>query len=324
MRIMKVHPLNKIVTSFFLVFEHPDNKTVKLRPGLDLLAATLVRAAAHKLYIPYNAPRFGPSIEEAMKEYPRSLANKIATIDKDQKIYNKVSLFLKPIYEEAKETPLIFAYNGVQDFLYKLALASTLQAEADVSQSMFLGHFIDMLRDNVQDGEAKFRLDQLYGVFHIYQAPEKIDTLTMSPKIPIPSIYQRISDLLEEAEIIELSRDRYLLGIPSKAKTALINIKKWKRTVLANRKYKNYVGVAADLIQIAGDSVGVSVPVTDLSENLMNLLTSTYNPPLIDLDYFRVRICKAVSPNHFPNFIMPDGATRGMAEEYFHKYYGVP
>ena len=87
---LELHPLNKVVTSFFLVFEHPDEKTVRLRPGLDLLAATLVRAAAHKIYVPYHSPRFGPPIEKVIKEYPPSLARRIEIVDRDKKIYNKV------------------------------------------------------------------------------------------------------------------------------------------------------------------------------------------------------------------------------------------
>jgi hypothetical protein len=37
------------------------------------------------------------------------------------------------------------------------------------------------------------------------------------------------------------------------------------------------------------------------------LYSSKYNPPLVDLDYYRVQICKKVSPNSFPNFRLPDG-----------------
>ena len=318
---MEFPSLNKIVTSFFLVFEHPEEKTIKLRPGLDLLAATLVRSAAHKLYIPDHTPRYGPSIEESIKQYPPILANKIKCVDRDKKIYNKVFLFLRPVYEEVSGTPLILVYNSVFDFLYKLSLASDLQAWADVSQALILGSFIDLLKNNIENEEAKFKLDELYGIFSLYKT-ERLETLTLFPKVTIPSIYQRISDLLNEAEIVELSKNRYLLGIPSKVKVALIKIKKWKRNVLTDGKYMNYIKAAMDLIQIATDSIGLSVPVKTASKLLSDLLISKYNPPIIDLDYCRVEICRLVSPKHFPNFILPDGATRGMTEEYFQRYLG--
>ena len=321
---MKVPSLNKIVTSFFLVFEHPNKKTFKWRPGVDLLAATLVRAAAHKIYIPYDSPRFGPSIEETIKQYPPSLANRIELVDKDKKIYNKMSSYLGPIYEEVKGTPFIFGYNTISDFLYKLTLASKLQAEADVSQALFVESYIDTLKSNIKNEEARFRLDEIYGINSVYKKPEKLSSLTIIPEVTIPSIYQRICDFLDEAEIIELSRNRYLLGIPSKAKVALIRAQRWVRNFLTKQNYKDYIRVATDLIQIASTSTKFDAPITVMSEILKNLLTSTYNPPLIDLDYFRVKICKSVSPNHLPNFIMPDGATRSMTEEYFQKYYGIP
>jgi len=315
------HRYSSVVTSFFYVFEHPTQSTLKLRPGLDLLAGTLIRCAAHKIYVPYRMPRFGPSIDETIKEYPPSLRNRIEIVDKEGKDWNRVISYLKPVYDEIVDSPLVLSYNMVVDFLYKLLLASKYNAESDVSQSKFIGSFIQSLRDQIEDTEAKFRLDQLLGIYSNYSNPLKIETFTIFPNISIPSIYHKISDFLDEAEIIELSKNRHLLGIPSKAKIKLIEMKKGIRHFFSEKKYekyKKYIGITREFLQIVGTTEGVRIPNI---EYFRELYSSEYNPPLVDLDYYRVQICKQVSPNSFPNFMLPDGATRAISDEYFLRYW---
>ena len=313
----EAHIYSSIVTSFFYVFEHPTQSTLKLRPGLDLLAGTLVRCAAHKIYVPYRKPRFRGSIDEAIKEYPLSLQKRIEIIDRDGKDFNRVINYLKPVHDEIMDSPLILSYNTIVDFLYKLLLASKYNAEADVSQSKFIGDFIQSLKDQIDDAEANFRLDQLFGIYSNYSNPLKIETFATYPNISIPSIYHKISDFLDEAEIIELSKNRYLLGIPSKAKTALIKMKKGIRHFPSGKKYEKYISIATELTQIVGFLEGIKIPNIDY---FRELYSSEYNPPLVDLDYYRVQICKQVSPNSFPNFMLPDGATRAISDEYFLRY----
>ncbi|MCD6513891.1 MAG: hypothetical protein J7L07_03105 [Candidatus Odinarchaeota archaeon] len=314
------HVYSSVVTSFFYVFEHPTQSTLKLRPGLDLLAGTLVRCGAHKIYIPYRMPRFGPSIDETIKEYPPSLQNRIEIVDKKGKDWNRVINYFKPVHNEIADSPFVLLYNIVVDFLYKLLLASKYNAEADVSQSQFIGSFIQLLKDQIEDVEAKFRLDQLLGIYSNYSNPVKIETFTIFPKISIPSIYHKISDFLDEAEVIELSRNRYYLGIPSMAKTMHIKIKKAVRHFFSEKKYEKYkkvIGISTELIQTVGATEGIKIPNIDCFRELHSL---EYHPPLVDLDYFRVQICKQVSPNSFPNFMLPDGATRAISDEYFLRY----
>lgn len=290
---------------------------MKLRPGLDLLAGTLVRCAAHKIYVPYGKPRSRGSIDETVKEYPLSLQNRIEIIDRGGKDFNRVTNYLKPVRDEIMDSPLILSYNTIVDFLYKLLLASKYNAEADVSQSKFIGYFIQLLKEQIDDAEAKFRLDQLFGIYSNYSNPLKIETFAISPNISIPSIYHKISDFLDEAEIIELSKNRYLLGISSKAKTALIKMKKGIRHFFSEKKYEKYIGVVTELTQIVETTEGIKIPSIDFFKGLYS---SEYNPPLVDLDYYRVQICKQVSPNSFPNFMLPDGATRALSDEYFLRY----
>jgi len=304
---MEIPPLNKVVTSYFLVATIKQGKeglSLTYKGELNLLSAHLVRTAAHKILIPANmTPGIFPDtfIEKTIEECPPSLASRIEVVDKNRGIYSKVMKYLQPVREEIKEDDTVIrgAYAYVSDFLYKLVIASKLHAEADIHELMFVGSYIDLLKQNVKNAEAKFRLDQLFGIYYSYQKPEKIDTLTPCLNARNISIHQRVLGLLDEVEIIELSKNRYLLGIPSKAKIAIKKIKKGVSELLANKKYSGQIAAATDLIQILCSSKGVSIPSTNVYELLKSVQMSPYNPPLIDLDYFRFRIARETRSGGF-------------------------
>ena len=318
MKVKDEHLYNSLVTSFFYVFEHPTETTAKLRPGLELLAGMLVRCAAHKIYIPYRKPRFGPLIDETINNYPLSLQNRIEIVDRNGKQYNRVLRYLEPIKKEVTDSSLILMYNQVEDFLYKVFLAAKYQAEADVSMTEFIGVSIQSLLGGVKDTEARFRLKQLDGIFSHYSKPIKIETFTVVPSASIPSIYSRISEFLDEAEIIDLQKHRYRLGLPGMAKKALLSCKKIANHISTDARYKGWIAPATELIHTVEATTGIKIPKIDI---LKEFYATGYNPPLVDLDYYRVQVCKEVSPGSSPNFILPDGATRAIADTYFERKF---
>ena len=183
----------------------------------------------------------------------------------------------------------------------------------------FIGAYIDTLYHQIKNEEALFRLDELKGLYSIYYIPLKIENFRIHPSIEQISVYEKISDFLEEAEMIKLSKEKYFLGIPSKAK---IIYKKLRSSIpkYAN-EHKKYLQLSMELIKY---SQKVVIP-----ENIEHILKNgfsnkeflNYNPPLVDLDYYRVQTCKQIFPSSFPNFIFSDGATRGMTDQYFLEYY---
>ena len=317
---MRTEPLNKIVTSHVLAskIEITDIRAnggrliVKLKPQLSLFAAQLVRTAAQKIFIPStkNSP-FLPDalIEKALKSCPPTIASKIEIVDKDKTLCNKVKKYFNPVFwevpEDASETRE--AYSYVFDFLYKLALASQFHAEADIHSLSLIESKIDKLRNDVNDDEAKARLDQLSGIYCLYQKPMRINTLMLCPTKTNSFISKRVSSLLEEAEIIELSKDRYLLGIPSKTKIAMKKIKKRVATVLENPRYSGQLNAATDLIKTVSSSSGISMTTVDVYEILKNLQISSYSPPLINLDTFRYKIMRKLNCSGF-GVALGDGA----------------
>ncbi len=309
---MQMRPFSSVVTNLFLVVEKDAKGRETWKPGIELLASLLTRTAAYKIYVPKVQSAKFPRIEEVIKRCPPSLADRISIVDKDETLFNRARKFLAPVYEESEDNSLVLLCDHVLDFLYKVHIASKLHAEADISSAPFVGNMISLLRENMKSEEAKFRLDQLCGIYCIYQKPEKMDTIAILPQPSEPFIYQRINDLLDSAEIIELSKTRYYLGIPSKAKAAVIRIRKHVRRILEDKRYSGQIGAATDLVQTAGSLGGFSVPTRQMYEILKNIQMVSYSPPIIDLDFFRAKIAREfIKPNERENssscFALPFG-----------------
>jgi hypothetical protein len=314
----ETHNYNSVITSFFYFLEHIDKSSMRINQGLEFLAGTLIKCAAHKIYVPYVEVKYGPTMEQLINGYPPSLKNRIEIIDKKRSVFNRVLTYLKPIDRERTDSNIIL-YNMVVDFLYKIILASKYKAEADVSGSRFIrsiGFALEDLRGHVKSAEARVRLDQIFGIYSSYVNPLKIDTFTIIPSISNPSIYGKISDFLDESKIIELSENRHLLGIPSKTKIALIKIKKCIRHLCLDKRYKKYIQPTSEIIQTMGSTEGIPFPnIAKLKE----LCFSEYNPPLVDLDYYRVQICSKVNSKSWGCFMFSDGITRSVSMDYFNK-----
>lgn len=134
----------------------------------------------------------------------------------------------------------------------------------------------------MKNEEAKARLDALQGIWSVYCNPKKLDAFTLVPKVVNSSVQNRVFELLDDAEMIELSRSRHLLGVPGMARSALINTKRRVRNVLENRKYFGYIKAATDLVRVASVSLGIPLTLPDPSL-LEGIISKGYNPPLIDL-----------------------------------------
>jgi hypothetical protein len=303
--------LNRIVTSPFFVEKEEKPQNIKYQFPLNFLIGYLIRASAFKVYVAAPSEKYYKATMEAIKKGSPSLAQNVEIVDKDGRILNRVAKYLRPVREEISGydpnslggavlgLQLSAKYIGAFDFLYKLVIATKLQAEADVPNSRFLFERINQLRESMFTDEARFRLDQLQGICNLYQKPKKIPTLRMLPHACEISVQERVARLLDDAEMIELMRNRHFLGIPSKIKLAVKRIHNSIDKILANRKYKNQICAAVDMVQTAVSPSGVRIPLSDVFEILRNLSASSFNPPIVDLNSFRFDVCRQLGTNGF-------------------------
>lgn len=297
--------LSRIVTDFFYVdtWDKNTDEPLDFKPGLDLLAHALLSASAHKIIIPTAKRVRAREIEHIIKTYPPSLAQRIQLVDENGAICKKIFTFLEPVSQQIdfsrrndrqRRLPILNCWEAlslVANFLYKLAIASKYQAEADVSELQHLDDHLLLLESYVENEEAKFRLEQIHGIYNLYEKPKEIDALAFAPNNKIP-IYHRVNDLLDDAKIVELSENRFLLGIPSKVTIAILRIRKNVREILAKKKYINELSAAQQLVRIARPPDHVSVVLDSMRELIGSFQASTYNPPLVNLDLLRYMTVK--------------------------------
>lgn len=319
---MNLHPLNKVVTDFFTLqsTEVPLDRVT----GFGKFTAILVRAAAQKICVPavtvaavsyvsdeaslqtrkklgkpnahialeqLGSSNSRESIENAIKEYPSVIGKRIMVVDQNGRTYKKTLAYLEPILEDLKADHLSEPYH-ILAFLYKLALASELEAEIDAGDIMgglHIGYDLLKARRRLKNEEAKARLDALQGIWSVYSSPKKIDAFTLVPKVVVPSVQKRVSDLLDDAEFVKLSSSRHLLGVPGKAKAALLRTKRYVTEVLENRRYLGYIKAATDLVRVASGSLGLPVTLPDPAV-LKGIVATGYNPPIIDLSSLKYQI----------------------------------
>lgn len=222
--------LSRIVTNYCL-FSCPaanDSSRLDSTPALDVLVATLVRSSAHEVIIPYVEPGgWAKPLYDAIAELPPSLAERVRVVDKRHRMRDRVRTYLEPLNEDScREADLVgqFAF----DILYKICLGARYEAEIDISKKMV--SILGLLESKLH-GEAKARMSQLIGILNLYDSAASVPVSVLKTGMVRPSVYERVSDFLDEAETQHYSHQRYLLGVPSKFKIALIELNKRFRRI---------------------------------------------------------------------------------------------
>ena len=297
--------LGRIVTDEFLVPEigrSPTSGMISLTAssGLPYFAMMLLRSSSHEILIPH--------LKTSHPEYIGipSLRNRIREIDSHQVTRKKVERYFEPLYEQLSsdsDWQKRLRLYVLTDFVYKVALSIKHEAQADIPMTSQMPIFLDELFNSLH-GEAQVRLAQIQGLWNLYSKQESVPVLTFIPDIVGPDIYQRINDWLNESTITYLSQQRYLMGIPSKVKIAILRFKKRISDIRRDPAYKDAFNVTSDLMKFSGNLIpdfGNALSVAgDLLSKFANP-TPKYNPPLVDLDNYRIETSKT-RPYHSPGY----------------------
>jgi len=295
--------LGRIVTDEFLVPSIGRSPTsgrtlLTASSGLPYLAMMLLRSSSHEILIPH--------VRTSHPEYldVPSLANRIREIDTHQVTRKKVERYFEPLYEQLSsesDWQKRLRLNVLTDFVYKLTLSIKHEAQADIPMTFQMPIFLDELFNSLH-GEAQVRLAQIQGLWNLYRKQERVPVLTFVPDIVGPDIYQRINDWLDEGTITYLSQQKYLMGIPSKVKAALLKFKKRIRAIRRDPTYKDTFNVTSDLMKFSGNIIPYYGNALSCAGDLLSKFanpTPKYNPPLVNLDEYRIETSKS-KPYHSP------------------------
>jgi hypothetical protein len=172
---MSLPRYGRIVTDYFLFLERDPREPSKLflRSGIETLAAILVRSCAHEILVPYVEARIGEPLETTLRKLPRSFAKRIRVVDQNQRIRRQVERYFEPVQQGGSPWPSEFAI----DFLYKLTLAAKYESWADISTTYQMEGMLNLL-ERTLCGEAKARVDQVMGLWNMYDRTESVPPLS--------------------------------------------------------------------------------------------------------------------------------------------------
>jgi hypothetical protein len=133
-------------------------------------------------------------------------------------------------------------------------------------------------------------------------------------------MYQRINDLLDESSISYLSQQKYVMGLPGKVKGAILRFRKRIRSIRRDPVYKDILSFSSDSMKFFGKTLPQYGDVVTMGGELLSKFANPnpkYNPPLVDLDRFRIEFSKT-RPYQSPVYeaaIIKAGLTRVLNKE---------
>lgn len=179
------------------------------------------------------------------------------------------------------------AYCLLGEFLTTLIVATKHNTEADVDANL-ITKGIDRIKRQVESQESR--------ILNCYKLSCQIPNISPAAQI-VPT--DLLKDLLDDSAVIDLSKTRYFLGIPSKAKIALIRTRQKIREILAVPRYRKYLAMASKLGNIATKQANIELPEIDAQRE------NAFSPPFISLDEMKPNCLRTnrelseIDPLHF-------------------------
>ncbi len=229
--------------------------------------------------------------KETIKRLPSFLKNRVVITDEDKQIKRQIYRLTNPLIDEIdplwdgirKEKQILpDSVNGhehsiclISESLTTLVTAIKYNCEADVD--LYLTKLaLSRVRTQLKSTETLSLISRIEGIFNCYGESTKIPGFKSSINQSSDILLQ---ELLDDSDLISLSQDRYLLGIPSKAKLALKTIRqKSKEAVRNNRRY---LSIMQKIGNIAIKNIGLEIPEMPIEKD------TDFSPPLFALNNYK-------------------------------------
>lgn len=266
-----------------------------------MIVPLLVRESAHTIFIPAHASGWSKEYIDYLRRLKGPLGRRVKLIDYNGAIALKTKRYLQPVEDwvlsdikhprptiginHPRECEVYFGLNEVAYFLYLLNIGIHEQAEISVN----IPKTVRKLRyfaTQVTDLEGRLRIEQLAGLANLYEK-SSICAFGYEPKLADFSMLDRIEDLLDEAEIVEISRKRYSLGMPridTSLQLAWLKSKLWYRKIMRKRKYKKFLRLSKEIINYIPKLLGKEIPGLEIPF----FDKESYRPPCVDVNAFLV------------------------------------
>lgn len=274
--------------NFFVEKRREGRRRQLMDIGLEEIAPLLVRESAYKIVIPLHSCGWTKEYINYLRNLKYPLNKHIKPVDYSGSLASRIKRYLQPVEDwllarfntEADGLSDCWALNDIAYFLYLFKIGVDEQAQVDMHVPEVLDA-MKQLTEKITDLEARIRLEQVAGIINLYEE-SSIYTFTYVPEIDSVSMNDRIDDLLDEAEMVEISKTRHSLGVPrinTELRLAWLRTKLWYRSVLQKREYRKFLDLSSEIIRYISKYMGKEIPKLDIAF----FDTYSYRPPLIDL-----------------------------------------
>lgn len=277
------------------VWQH--NTTQKNPAGFAMYANVLFSQAAEKLLL---APAQDEAVPD-LHELPESTRSRIEPIDTRRRIYKSVKSLFLPIFQDAvalrkyspprwhskdrspwgphnsriSGSPLVRLARET----YLLALAAEHSAQVDLAVNEYKRLLSEVESWNLGN-ESMTRISLLRGLLAPY-TEVAIDCYRLAPEYDGLSVGDRLRELMADAKIQDLSHERHLLGIPTKAAQVRRRLRTLIREIVSRHKYRNFLTATQEVATVATQGNPVTAALGFLTAD------TGYSPPLISLEAYK-------------------------------------
>lgn len=219
--------------------------------------------------------------KEKLSELPSTLQKRIVIVDKHMYELNKVIRFFDPIFDaigEADDENAKFNLLLLAGDFYRIYISTKHKSTASISgplelMNLGINHIIQCV-EGFEEAEA--RMIEIKGLLNLYDET-RIKSISMFQDVGI-SFSKRINEILNDSEIMENSKNRHLLGIPSKCKNAFVHLKNFKSKVVERPEYSNILKRGEQIINVGFRASQIPISIPKLGVNF-----SDFIPPLFDI-----------------------------------------
>jgi hypothetical protein len=135
------------------------------------------------------------------------------------------------------------------------------------------------LKSEINDKDVQFLLDDLLGIINLYEE-KNIDCTIFDTGFSKQKISTRISEILDIAEIIEISKLRYKLGLREHILKVIPEIRMRVRSLVTKKEYASCLRASQEILSVVLGPQDLPPKIGELT----NFFTHKYNPPIIDLE----------------------------------------
>ena len=225
---------------------------------LELYLRRMLSRCALRVHVPYRTGERMPNPRQLRPFLAPTIYKTIRFVDRFDRHWDAVVAYMRPISRGLDEDQKVseLAWN-----LYQLILATKYRAEVVLPPQESLELIAGISTSSTLTSEARARLAVIEGLFMSFSRSVQAPSFRFLPSAPAFAISERISEIMEDAYLLEASHLLRLLGIRENITSIQRDLRKLLAFIQRRRGWaRGILGVGSDMI------LGAKVPLAFLEK----------------------------------------------------------